>query len=91
MTEDATLSEFGVDSDEGDDSSSNDSESDTRETDESTSVVTDPAPPASTDDGGPTSLSTYAWGSHVCRRCDAESSRVWRDGDGFVCPDCKEW
>ncbi|MCW8172154.1 hypothetical protein D8S78_04000 [Natrialba swarupiae] len=48
-----------------------------------------PASPASTDDGAPTSLSTYAWGSHVCRRCDAESSRVWRDGDGFVCPDCR--
>ncbi len=44
VTEDATLSEFGVDSDECDDSSSNDSESDTRDIDESASVMTDPLP-----------------------------------------------
>ncbi|MEY7850128.1 hypothetical protein AB7C87_13120 [Natrarchaeobius sp. A-rgal3] len=87
MTEDATLSTFGVDSSDGedDDSSSDGSESDgskakTRKSDGSES-----------DDESPTSLSTYAWGPHVCRQCDAESTRVWRDGEGVVCPDCKEW
>ncbi|PLK20523.1 DUF7573 domain-containing protein [Natronobacterium gregoryi] len=43
------------------------------------------------EDGCTAVQSTYAWGDHECRRCGDDSDRVWRDGDAFVCPDCKEW
>ncbi|MFC4248539.1 hypothetical protein ACFOZ7_16640 [Natribaculum luteum] len=34
---------------------------------------------------------TYAWGKHTCSACGSSVDRVWRDGDAFVCPACKEW
>ncbi len=34
---------------------------------------------------------TYAWGEHTCSACGSSVDRVWRDGDAFVCPACKEW
>ncbi|UTF53851.1 DUF7573 domain-containing protein [Natronosalvus rutilus] len=45
-------------------------------------------PPPSDPDAG---LSTYAWGTYTCTRCDSSVDRVWRDGDDLVCPSCKEW
>ncbi|QSX01241.1 DUF7573 domain-containing protein [Haloterrigena alkaliphila] len=48
---------------------------------------TSPTAPAT----GDTGLSTYAWGSYTCARCDGETDRVWRADDAFVCPDCKPW
>ncbi|AEH38017.1 DUF7573 domain-containing protein [Halopiger xanaduensis] len=101
MTDDATLSDFADDaSDERDDASAderNGSSSDEDAADERDTVPVEHDGTDGTDgtkraraDPNP-SLSTYAWGEYVCARCDEESDRVWRDGDEFVCPDCKEW
>ncbi|RKD95982.1 DUF7573 domain-containing protein [Halopiger aswanensis] len=96
MTDDATLSDFAVDaSDERDDSSAAENVADERDTapeerDDTDGTDRTDKPERTRADPNP-SLSTYAWGEYVCPRCDAESDRVWRDGDDFVCPDCKEW
>lgn len=36
-------------------------------------------------------LSTYAWGTYTCGRCESNTDRVWRDGETLVCSACKEW
>ncbi|WP_312909921.1 DUF7573 domain-containing protein [Natronosalvus caseinilyticus] len=36
-------------------------------------------------------LSTYAWGTYTCNRCDSSVDRVWRDDGDLACPSCKEW
>ncbi|MFC7232480.1 hypothetical protein ACFQMM_15790 [Saliphagus sp. GCM10025308] len=48
----------------------------------------EPDPSSSDHDAG---LSTYAWGTYTCNRCDSSVDRVWRDEDDLVCPSCKEW
>lgn len=37
--------------------------------------------------------STYGWtpGAAICEACGTEIEGRWRDGDGMVCRDCKEW
>lgn len=42
-----------------------------------------------TDDG----LATYAWSPDggVCGACGRSAERRWRDEEGLVCADCKEW
>lgn len=36
---------------------------------------------------------TYRWvpDGASCSRCGDETRRLWRDGQWFVCPSCKEW
>ncbi|WP_458186891.1 DUF7573 domain-containing protein [Haladaptatus sp. NG-WS-4] len=36
---------------------------------------------------------TYAWtpGGVACANCGESVERRWRDEDGMVCVDCKEW
>lgn len=75
VTEDATLSDFRSSAE----SVGGDAGSD--DADE-----TEPTPEP---DG--TGLSTYAWGSYTCTRCESDTERVWRDEGAFVCPDCKSW
>ncbi|WP_076609172.1 DUF7573 domain-containing protein [Natronorubrum thiooxidans] len=57
-------------------------ETDEYDTDEQDAGATD------NDDSG---LSTYAWGTYRCRRCDTETERVWRADGELVCPACKHW
>ncbi|GAB3671277.1 DUF7573 domain-containing protein [Halopiger thermotolerans] len=93
MTDDATLSDFGVDATaDGNGSSAGENAGDERTADDRDRD----AAPTERDDGRDRtalnpSLATYACGDYVCARCGTESDRVWRDGDEFVCPDCKEW
>lgn len=59
-------------------------------------VVEDDAPStsATTDPGDvPSARTTADWtpGGAVCGGCGAVVERRWRDGDRFVCADCKEW
>ncbi|AGB38257.1 DUF7573 domain-containing protein [Natronococcus occultus] len=78
MTEDETLSAFTGSTEHGDRS-------------EDGRSVDEPEPDRGTETEAGTGLSTYAWGSYSCRRCDREVERVWRDDGAFVCPDCKSW
>ena len=101
MTDDATLSDFGVDAGESDDEESDpdsSSESEPNSSDDPESadrtdgaVAVETAAERERDARPNAALSTYAWGDHACGRCGAESERVWRDNGAFVCPDCKEW
>ena len=36
---------------------------------------------------------TYVWlpDDAVCPECEESVDRRWRDGDAFVCADCKDW
>jgi len=34
---------------------------------------------------------SYAPGTGVCADCGERAVRLWRDGDGYVCPACKGW
>lgn len=38
-------------------------------------------------------IPTYDWtpGGAECAGCGATVKRRWREGDGLVCGDCKEW
>lgn len=38
-----------------------------------------------------TGLSTYAWGTYRCSRCNGDTERVWRSNGDLVCPACKSW
>lgn len=42
-------------------------------------------------ENGDSGLSTYAWGTYRCSRCDTETERVWRADEDLVCPACKRW
>ena len=97
VTDDATLSDFGVETtdDEDEDADADRGASDGGDpesaggTDGSTAA--DAATESDRDDRPNAGLSTYAWGDYACSRCGRESERVWRDDGAFVCPDCKEW
>jgi hypothetical protein len=35
---------------------------------------------------------TMRWAADaVCSACGSSAPRRWRDGDAFVCADCKDW
>lgn len=38
-------------------------------------------------------VSTYAWNSEprACADCGEETTRLWQDEAGLVCPTCKNW
>jgi hypothetical protein len=38
-------------------------------------------------------VSTYSWSPSgaPCEACGGAAERRWRDGEQFVCPDCKDW
>jgi rubredoxin len=48
---------------------------------------------ASSDRSPDPATATYRWlpESAACPDCGADAERRWRDGDRFVCVDCKEW
>jgi len=79
---DRSLDEFatGVDSEEGADvDGTGDSDPAPNDT-ASTEASPDPATP------------TMRWAvDAICDDCAGAVSRRWRDGDAFVCADCKEW
>ena len=83
MTDDATLADFGVDDEGPETDSSEGADGDERDGSRDEGER-EPESPLS-------ALSTYAWGEHACARCGDATARVWREGDAFVCPDCKEW
>lgn len=52
------------------------------------------ADPGSASEAGPsTAVATYEWtqGGVDCADCGATVECRWRDGDRFVCADCKAW
>jgi hypothetical protein len=54
------------------------------------------ADPAHDGDDGPSvdpARATYRWSADGddCPACGATVARQWRDGDRFVCADCKDW
>jgi hypothetical protein len=82
MERDASLEEF-LDGGDGDSMTSDDSEE--------TAASDDKEP----DDGGgvmpATSTGYWVSGGAACAECGAVVERRWRDGDAFVCGDCKSW
>lgn len=54
--------------------------------------ATEPADDVDTDAVDP-AVSTYRWSSEgaACADCGETVERRWRDGDEYVCGDCKEW
>lgn len=100
MTDDATLSEFvgetgetdGDDRDEsGEDGSADDGSATVDRARSSADAETDGDGDDADATAGDSGLSTYAWGSYTCNRCDSDVERVWRQDGAFVCPDCKSW
>ncbi|MFU8869408.1 hypothetical protein [Natronococcus sp.] len=84
MTDDATLSSFTGSTDRADDGERG------QGCDESEGDGVDRGTDADSS-GTRTALSTYAWGSYTCKRCEATVERVWREEGALVCPDCKSW
>jgi hypothetical protein len=62
----------------------------TSETDDVTSESDDGAP--ETGEIEP-ARATFAWSPDgvACERCEETVAERWRDGDDFVCADCKDW
>ncbi|WP_435334883.1 DUF7573 domain-containing protein [Haloarchaeobius sp. TZWWS8] len=56
---------------------------------EAETPTTEDAPVAATQPA----VTTYRWSpeGRNCAACSATVQRLWRDGNEFVCPDCKEW
>ena len=88
MTEDRSLDEFfGDDAEQAGSASPDDLEavdSDDLEAVDSDDLETADIEPAE---------STSSWRSdgRDCDGCGRRVERRWRDGDSFVCADCKEW
>jgi hypothetical protein len=69
---------------------------DSREAGEADAGATTGADSAHDGDDAPSPdspLSTYRWSADGddCPACGATVDRQWRDGDRFVCADCKDW
>lgn len=95
MVEDRSLDEFF-------DVSEDDGERDDEDADEPDAVPTDETPTdentmaddeTRTDDAADLPRATYRWSpdGHDCPVCGTSVNEQWRDGDRFVCADCKEW
>jgi hypothetical protein len=84
MTDDATLSSFTGPTDRADDGDRGQGR------DGSDGDGADRASDGDSSEHG-TGLSTYAWGSYTCQRCEEAVERVWRDEGALVCPACKSW
>ncbi|WP_293031905.1 hypothetical protein [Natronococcus sp.] len=84
MTDDATLSSFTGSTDRADDGEGS------RERDESDRDGADRAIDGDST-ARRTALSTYAWGTYTCQRCERAVERVWREEGALVCPACKSW
>ncbi|RQG96686.1 DUF7573 domain-containing protein [Natrarchaeobius chitinivorans] len=91
MTEDATLSEFGIDSSDEDDSLCAEDDGSCAGGDGENSRDVESDGDDTSDSRPETSRSTYAWGTYTCGNCQDETDRVWREDGGFVCSACKEW
>ena len=63
------------------------------ESDDADAVGDDGDSPYVDPEGVEPAETTYAWGGDggVCDACGERSERRWRQDDGLVCPDCKEW
>lgn len=93
MTDDASLFDF----DEG----TSDAEDDGGRSADADTGGEDPAGasgPAAESDGDPAAdvdpaTATYRWSPDpaACPDCGTDVRRRWRDGDAFVCADCKDW
>lgn len=88
MAEDASLDDFLDAGSEADEQGGDEREADERGGDKRGGEERDTAP-AVTDPG----RSTFAWspGGAECAACGSVVERRWRDDDGLVCEDCKEW
>ncbi|WP_394738855.1 DUF7573 domain-containing protein [Natronococcus roseus] len=89
MTDDATLSSFTGSTDRADDGERG-REREESDGDGSTEDEADQGSDRDSSEHG-TALSTYAWGSYTCQRCETTVERVWREDGALVCPDCKSW
>ncbi|MDG5777322.1 hypothetical protein VB773_03185 [Haloarculaceae archaeon H-GB2-1] len=81
MAEDASLGDFASEPSE------DESDDETAERGDEPASVT-----VSTDDVEP-ATATYrvAATPEPCAECATETTRLWRDGERFVCGDCKDW
>jgi hypothetical protein len=100
MDEDASLEEFaaGTAVDSESTGSSEESTGSTGSTDaevdsESTTSEDNPQSGADSEEAVAPTVSTYRYSpkKDACGACETRVRRRWRDGDGLVCGDCKEW
>lgn len=95
MSEDRPLTEFTAGEAEPEDSESN-AEGTTDQSAQTTTTETNArseGDDASNRNAVEPATITYRWQPEgaACARCDVTIKRQWRDGDVFVCPDCKAW
>jgi hypothetical protein len=92
MDDHRTLDEFlgGRSRDADAESPNDDVETDEEQPEQSDTAVDSRPDP---DDEIEPTIGTYRWtpDGAACAACDTHVERRWRDGDEFVCADCKEW
>lgn len=78
---------------DGAESPNDDVESDEEQPEQSDAAVDSQTDPESDPDAVEPTIGTYRWtpDGAACAACDTRVERRWRDGDAFVCADCKEW
>jgi hypothetical protein len=89
MDEHRTLDEFLGGRSRDAESRNDDVESDEEQPEQSDAAVDSRTGP----DGVEPTIGTYRWtpDGAACASCGTSVERRWRDGDAFVCADCKEW
>jgi hypothetical protein len=95
MSEDRPLTEFTAEEAEPEDSEGNAegmAEQSTQAATTETNTRSEGDDASNRDAVEPATI-TYRWQPEgaACARCEATTERQWRDGDTFVCPDCKKW
>ena len=100
MGEDASIDEFidavdernGTDGDDETDRFGGDGSEENDETEGNDGETGDNGLDGGDEAVAPT-VTTYEWtpAKATCDVCGATIERRWRDGDGLVCSDCKEW
>lgn len=104
MTDDARLTDFGGGDDGGgeaseasDDDGAEEAATGNDERGASSAAADDATPDDATAPGPAADAAgidtTYQWDpeGRPCAACGAVVERRWRDEDGLVCPDCKDW
>ncbi|GAB7019282.1 DUF7573 domain-containing protein [Halostagnicola bangensis] len=95
MTEDATLSAFQDSEDDAGASEGQADSSEDRSDSGNSEAVSEPDANAAERTDANTDIdpatSTYVWGTYTCDSCTETVARAWREGDGLVCPTCKDW
>lgn len=81
---DVTEIDEAADSDADGSAETDDRGAESAESDDGEPLIPDDVAPA-------TSTSKHSPDGVACDGCGTTVDRVWRDGDGLVCPDCKDW